>query len=188
MNMFGYCLNNPIMHIDTTGNAPEDITRALASLLLRSPIYNLATKQGWFPELFYIAGFYRDSAGVYHTRQDCWQQIFGYNDFYDTVFHYGTSMLNKKFPFKFKGKNFILWAWKGDYMNLGAGAELGIYSQLGSIEHYLAETAYAMPMKMTLTLTCNKNKIKIIDYDPKKWQTHEQNTDKWWVTGFNPYY
>ena len=24
-------------------------------------------------------------------------------------------------------KEYIIWAWKGDYLNLGAGAEIGIY-------------------------------------------------------------
>lgn len=28
---------------------------------------------------------------------------------------------------KDEGEEFIIWSWKGDYMNLGAGAETGIY-------------------------------------------------------------
>ena len=89
-----------------------------------------ATQKGWFPTLFWVAGFFRTADGVYHTRQDCWQQFFGYNEFYDWAFSLGTDMRREKFIFKCNEKEYIFWAWKGDYLNLGAGAELGIYSSL----------------------------------------------------------
>jgi len=31
------------------------------------------------------------------------------------------------FDFSMDGKQYRFWAWKGDYLNLGAGAEMGIY-------------------------------------------------------------
>ena len=34
-----------------------------------------------------------------------------------------------KTRFRFGTTCFVLWAWKGDYLNLGAGAEIGFYSQ-----------------------------------------------------------
>ena len=77
--------------------------------------------------MFYIAGFVRDEKGIYHARQDCLQQYAGYNDFYDFMFNLGTQMEKQKFPFRYDGQDYILWAWKGDYLNLGAGAEMGIY-------------------------------------------------------------
>ena len=69
----------------------------------------------------------KDKNGVYHASFDCWQQYFGYNKFYDFMFDIGTSMQAKYFDFSYGGRSYRLWAWKGDYINLGAGAELGIY-------------------------------------------------------------
>ena len=37
-------------------------------------------------------------------------------------------MQRVKFDFVCNGTSYVLWAWKGDYINLGAGAELGIYT------------------------------------------------------------
>lgn len=41
--------------------------------------------------------FERTEDGVYHTKQDCWQDPFGYNDFYDYVFDGFTSMKKRNF-------------------------------------------------------------------------------------------
>lgn len=41
----------------------------------------------------------KDGSGVYHARQDCWQQYGGYNDLYDFAFNLGTSMEAVKFSF-----------------------------------------------------------------------------------------
>lgn len=41
------------------------------------------------------------------------------------------------FVFIYEGEEFIIWSWKGDYMNLGAGAETGIYQvKDGEIDEY----------------------------------------------------
>ena len=38
---------------------------------------------------------------------------------------------------KDEGEEFIIWSWKGDYMNLGAGTETGIYQvKDGEIDEY----------------------------------------------------
>lgn len=114
----------------------------------------------------------KDKHGVYHAKFNCWQQYFGYNDFYDFMFDIGTSMKNAKFPFNYNGKAYILWAWKGNYINLGAGAELGIY--YGGGPHWLVDKKLAMNMSMELRY---KSK-RIISY----------STKTWWITGFNPKY
>ena len=132
-------------------------------------------------DLFYAAGFVRGDDGVYHTRQDCLQQYGGYNDFYDTVFHYATSMDKAKFQFNYDGEEYIFWAWKGDYLNLGAGAEMGIYTRMVingiPTDHWLVDTSLAM--SMTLILKDN-NGNTIFNYKPSEKQ--------WWVNGFNPYW
>ena len=107
--------------------------------------------------------------GVYHATFNCWQQLAGYNDFYDFMFDIGTSMKSAKFPFKCNGKSYILWAWKGNYINLGAGAELGIY--YGKEPLWFVDKKLAQNMSMIL----NYKGKRIISYSAKTW----------WITGFN---
>ncbi len=82
----------------------------------------------------------------------------------------------------------MVWVWKGDYLNLGAGAELGIYKRFEpfgiQIEHWLIDKDLSMPM----TLEVEYEGEKIISYDPKRDDPKGQEIEKWWVTGFNPYY
>ncbi|MEN3005048.1 RHS repeat-associated core domain-containing protein [Dehalobacterium formicoaceticum] len=183
LNLYTYCENDPIRFVDSTGNWPEltDITRTSARWLIANPLNVHATQQGWFKDLFYAAGFVRDSGGVYHARQDALQQYGGFNDFYDVIFDYSTSMKRAKFEFTSDSQDYVFWAWKGDYLNLGAGAELGIYKRLVisglRTDHWLVDTKLAM----TMTLTLNDNKEnQIFSYRPSEKQ--------WWITGFNPYY
>ena len=119
-----------------------------------------------------------DEEGIYHARFDCWQQCVGYTRFYDNVFDLFTDMrYNSEGMFKFNGQNYILWAWKGDYLNLGAGAELGFYyggEDVNSI--WQIDKSLAMPMTLTLI---HKIYGTIVD----NWK----NTT-WWITAFNPNY
>jgi len=122
-----------------------------------------------------------DENGVYHADFNCWQKYFGYNKFYDYMFDLGTSMeYNNEGMFNYNGENYILWAWKGDYINLGAGAELGIYKGgNGKDSHWEAAPEDAMPMTLTLT---HKTKGTIVN----NWTNNGENS--WWITAFNPKY
>ncbi|MDR1542103.1 MAG: DUF4474 domain-containing protein [Clostridiales bacterium] len=126
-------------------------------------------------------------SGVWHARQDSIQQIGGYNDLYDKVFYYATSMDKDKFEFTSGGTDYVLWAWKGNYLNLGAGAELGIYSSKSGIlgrvdvsspspDHWLADTGLSMPMTLLLK---DAQGNTVFDYRP--------GGSSWWITGFNPF-
>ncbi len=110
--------------------------------------------------------------GTYHASKDCWQQYFGYNDLYDIAFDIGTSMAKDKFPFNYNNKNYIFGVWKGSYVNLGAGAELGIY--YGGPYHWFVDTNLSMFMTLELK------------YNGKQIISHYERT--WWITGFNPKY
>jgi hypothetical protein len=120
----------------------------------------------------YYLDMYRSAPGVYHASTLCWQILGGYNMLYDVAFDIGTCMETKQFPFTHNGKSYVIWVWKGDYINLGAGAEVGIY--VGDGPHYFANPFLSMPMAMSLS--CNGSTI--ID--------HRQYT--WWMTGFNSNY
>ena len=122
-----------------------------------------------------------DDDGNYHAIFDCWQQHFGYTKFYDFIFDIFTDMeCNNEGIFTYNNQNYILWAWKGDYINLGAGAELGIYYGGKSRNSpWKVDKSLAMPMTLTLTY---RNSITLID----NWDNW--GTDAWWITAFNPRY
>ena len=119
-----------------------------------------------------------DEDGVYHARFDCWQQCVGYTSFYDSVFDLFTDMrYNNEGMFEYNGQNYLFWAWKGDYLNLGAGAELGFYyggTDMNSI--WQIDKSLAMPMTLTLIHKINGTIVN-------NWKS-----TIWWITAFNPNY
>ena len=176
LNVYAYCYNNYPNYLDRDGFQPI-WAQVICGAAKDTEIYKCfvkITQNGDLPELFYIAGFVRDKKGIYHARQDCLQQYAGYNDFYDFMFNLGTQMKTQKFPFRYNGKDYILWAWKGDYLNLGAGAEMGFY--YGGEPHWLVDTN----SKLNMALFVEYNHRMIISFTPKE--------KYWWITGFNPYY
>jgi hypothetical protein len=86
----------------------------------------------------------------------------------------GGSADAQKYEFTVDGRQYIIWAWKGDYINLGAGAETGIYRDLVA-GHW--ETAPEAALPMTLTLQDKSGNV-YFDYRPSE--------DQWWVNGFDP--
>jgi len=61
----------------------------------------------------------------------------------------------RKFEFTdASGKRYVIWVWKGDYFALGAGTEIGIYTNpvsIGDLKHWQASTD--TPLKMTVGVT-----------------------------------
>ena len=168
-NMFAYCGNNPISRYDVGGMFWKETIRGSFQAINNAGIergIDTAAIGAFFLQM------YKDNEGVYHASFDCWQQLFGYNNLYDFFFDLGTSCEPAKFPFTYNGKEYIIWMWKGDYINLGAGAELGIYT--GGEPHWHVDKRLAMTMYIELRY----NGATII--------SHSDYT--WWITGFNPKY
>jgi len=138
-------------------------------------MFRYATRTGDLDNFLYATLGAENKGGTYHIRQDWWQSwsFVGYNRFYDFVFDVVTDMKTEQFKFTSNNTDFIIWVWKGDYINLGAGAELGIY--YGGGPHWKTGTAYALPMTLQL-LDENGNSLVY-------WKPDEAN---WWITGFNP--
>ena len=163
-----------------TKNEQAALNDKIMSAIKGTELYDWFVKQtqnGEATGFFDLAGFEKDKNGVYHAKQDAILQLCaGYNDLYDKAFDLACSMDFKKFTFSDGKEDFVIWLWKGDYLNLGGGAEVGIYNGGGPQWQY--GTEYAMPM--TLHLLDNKTGDTIFDWMPKN--------DNWWCTGFNPKY
>ena len=176
------------MYIDPSGNQPK-LVELYMSFVKSTPSYAsmvYTMQQGLFQTPFYVAGFNRNldvhNDYVYTARQDCWQRIGGYNVIYDFIFDTYTSMNSTRFQFNSEGTDYMLWAWKGDYLNLGAGAEMGLYSRMTigvlNTPHWLVDDK-SLAVFTSLLLKDDKGNT-IADYNP--------SAKEWWITSFNPSY
>ena len=177
LNMYSYCGNCPVACSDPNGASFISDLIEKAKDLLRYVLHagnDLARMHGIDTAAVGAAvlEMEKDENGIYHARPDCWQQYAGYTDLYDYAFDAGTSMKRSKFPFKYAGEEYILWLWVGDYINLGAGAEAGIY--YGGEPFWLVDTDLAMRMSMD------------VYYKDENIISYSDTT--WWLTGFNPEY
>ena len=138
-----------------------------------------------------LLSMYKDSYGNYHADFNGWQQYFGYNNLYDIGFKLGSSMDFRKFSFYDENndgkEDYILWGWKGDYYELGAGGELGIYRRVqNSDDLWYVDKNYSIYMEMSV----KRYSSTIIDWKPLEYYKNTNNDNKyqWWITGFNPNY
>ena len=137
--------------------------------------------------LLKLGGFEREKGkSIFHARDICIQKLGGYNNFYDFVFDSATNIskpLKYKFTdrkdYKFNMKRkYVIWAWKGDYLNLGAGCEVGFYNTYGSTKHYF----FVKKIFTELEMRYNGNLIN--NYRPPK-SKGEKVGHSWWITTFN---
>ena len=172
-NLYAYCGNSPVSRYDPNGMAWEnDFLRNYLHAVIdevEAQGYDLAEIGSTF--LFMDNSKMRDGQKIYHSTFNCWQQWVGYNDFYDFAFDVGTSMDSEKFQFSYNGSNYVIWAWKGDYLNMGAGAEIGIYRQIGPAWYVDKDLA----MRMWVFL----------DYNGENVISHAGGIH-WWCAAFNP--
>ncbi|WP_253824198.1 toxin TcdB middle/N-terminal domain-containing protein [Treponema sp. OMZ 906] len=180
LHLYHYAGNNPVKYTDPDGRITKEQTRDIARAVVANPFAVWAAQNGYAPNE--AVGFTYDShTGLYHATFDCWQgSLFdgniGYNILYDIGFDLATDMKTVRFDFSSGGKGYTLWGWKGDYLNLGAGCELGIYTRAtglaGLVGHFKVDKSLAMDMQASLTLNGKEvGSFKGIH---------------WWATSFNP--
>ena len=121
-------------------------------------------------------------------KLETWQKKFGFNSLYDEVFRIATNNNMRSAQLYFNdaaGFDYVLWLWRGDYLALGSGAEMGLYKRNTSsgkltdlnLEHWDA-IDFEVPMTLSLYNYYNKNNIEhIFSWAPLN--------NQWWITGFN---
>ena len=191
MNLFSYCENNPVNTLDYHGFQPR-VTAWITKLAKRTPAYKWfrkITQDNTHSKFFNTFDFYMDKEGIYHTNFDCWQAYFGYVDLYDWIFDIATDMENKKYEFRYLNQNYIIWAWKGDYLNLGAGAEVGIYRSVIKKGKLIWKVDKSLAMEMNLVVYYKKGFTSVEQFTDNDVIIGYAPTEKqWWITGFNPKY
>ena len=186
INAYSYCSGNPIILADASGTNPilviilTKIARAavvLGVFFVVKGLFYHATKEGWLDEVIDAFGFRRDPiSGCFHANQDCWQQHFGYYTIYDVAFDIATQMDTDQYEFTSGNVDFVIWIWKGDYLNFGLGAELGLYK--GTVKN-----------GCSVDTACRLNTQLVVLYDGKEIINYSSpEGGEWWTTGFNPQY
>ena len=170
-NLFVYCGNNTVNRYDVSGTYWKEL---ISGILHAGNTLAIAIGIDTAAIGAFFLMMEQDEEGIYHASYDCWQQYAGYNELYDFAFNLGTSMVAANFSFSYDGCGYTIWAWKGDYINLGAGAELGIYR--GSSGHRTVDKSLAMYMAM------------LVSYKDDYIILHVPDSYQWWITGFNPKY
>ena len=130
-------------------------------------------------------GNFRSLPGSYQ-----WQKNVGYNWWYDFCFSVGGPTDKKKYTFVVDDDSgpfsvdteYVVWVWKADYWNLGAGAEIGIYYQdlwfPQGLGYYEID-----PDNLQIHVEMN------VDYNTNGGVDHlttNYEQTYWWVTSFTP--
>ncbi len=115
-----------------------------------------------------------------------WQSQVGYSTLYDLAFSLGgpTKRLMFKFTATVNGapRYYVIWCWKADYWNLGAGAEIGIYYTDSADD--VEKNFYLIDENLTLHVNMDINygvKDSVLSLDLNDF--HQTN---WWITSFTP--
>jgi hypothetical protein len=124
-----------------------------------------------------------DVNNILHADVDAWQKIHGYKDLYDNVFNFASDMRNMKISFDIYDEEevkttYIVWVWRGDYLTLGAGAEIGLYYTNFDDISYAFSSEFNLPMTLNLYYGFDSTFIDHVF----SWAPEEK---QWWITGFD---
>ncbi|MBP3200156.1 MAG: DUF4474 domain-containing protein, partial [Lachnospiraceae bacterium] len=148
----------------------------------------LDTIDTWTNEFGSLAGFKtitdNNNNKIISTNYWTWQGWGGYTTFYDELFHDFTPTDHDRIQI---GNEYTIWLWKGDYLNLGAGGEIGIYNGTGNVVSTTMSDELNIGMTMNIT-DSSGNSIVNIGKDKNLWDviTGNNPNENWWLTGWNP--
>ena len=115
-----------------------------------------------------------------------WQSNVGYASIYDSVFSLGGPIKRIRYDFQKTDANgittyYCIWLWKGDYWNLGAGAEIGIYSTQS--EYNFNQNFYNVDISLVLHV---RMQIKYREFGLVSQTLNDFHQTNWWVCSFTP--
>ena len=155
--------------------------------------------------------FYKDDLGIaFHSRYFQLERYFGYANLYDAFLNVGTGSNSRQIKspvfYDANDNQYVFWAWRGDYLNLGTGGELGFYyipddnaiynlalssssSELRMLNammtYYMGETQewwmvapYELGMELSIYQFYDET-----DFEPLSIWVPDNN--QWWITAFN---
>ena len=114
-----------------------------------------------------------------------WQSHVGYSWIYDYFFSLGGPIDKVRLPFTLgegaATEYYIIWCWKADYWNLGAGGEIGIYKTTNETSaanmFYQVDENLTVHARMKITYGPSENNSIVLN------EFHQTN---WWITSFSP--
>ena len=144
-----------------------------------------------------FAGFktIKDSIGNKIVTTNYWtfQGAGGYTTFYDSVFHKFTESDHDRIKI---GNEYTIWIWKGDYLNLGAGGEIGIYNGVDDIVGTTMSDKLGVNISMQITTNDGKMIVDLNNSEKyistRNWNHTSMPSEitkkeyHWWLTGWNP--
>jgi RHS repeat-associated protein len=158
-NAYTYAWNNPVTHSDPSGLEPRENHRGSHAKVKDPPPGPLVADrvESFLEAVVYITqvaaagdlyelteyptprfinamrklGFDYGGDGLWSSRGDAWQHGWGYHEAMDWVHSQATDGNSKaeRLEFEHGGASYRLWWWKGQYLNLGTGGEVGIYRE-----------------------------------------------------------
>ena len=136
--------------------------------------------------LFSYKYSYRDDY-FYVDSPNAWQKHFGFNKMYDIVAPYILLEYDyARVHFEYKGKDWMIQMWKGQYGMVFYGGEIGVYLKDHSDKEDTAFTTYKCADEENwLVMQTNLYHDKKLNGN----YVHEFSTPKektWWSTGFKP--
>lgn len=134
-----------------------------------------------FEKLIRKAGYAYDPVqDIFYSVIDAWQRKFGYSRFYDELAAHCSMIIDcEPFYFEYKGKNWLIEVWKGQY-GMTTGCEIGIYSIDGPV--------IRLPGGFNATLYKCADDDELLYMSAslrKRGHVLFRRTDyHWWLTGF----
>lgn len=145
------------------------------------------------PWAAYFLGFEEDencpsifTAYTTVSGKPMWQSRVGYDTIYDSAFSLGGPIYRQRYKFTTgSGENikyFVVWIWKGDYWNLGAGAEIGIY--VANTKEQYDNNFYEVDVNLVLDVNMDIKYRTLNGLLPLTLNNLTQRN--WWVCSFSP--
>ncbi|MBQ7296186.1 MAG: DUF4474 domain-containing protein [Clostridia bacterium] len=120
---------------------------------------------------------YAPDGNYYYTNEDPWQRALGYNELYDAGAQFVAIYIDTmRCKFEYKGMDWMIQFWKGQYGYVFVGHEIGIYNKPKDrgAEHY---DAVSDEEAIYMEMTGYRDGVELYKRDYGKY---------WWCTGFVP--